>query len=186
MRLLLGAVLGIIAVGVLLIAYGVLGSRPVATAPISIGARGDEYQPVQPVSERLTLRDDANWSTAPQLQLRCEPGQRAMIRQVQGALAAECVDAAAAVERVGLTPTRVSYDVSAPRAVRALQTYPAPRPLTSRAPRAPGRNWNQTALVIGGSTAAGAGLGAIFGGKTGALIGAAIGGGASSLFEARH
>jgi hypothetical protein len=38
--------------------------------------------------------------------------------------------------------------------------------------------------VIGGTTAAGAGLGAIFGGKKGALIGAALGGGASSIYEA--
>jgi hypothetical protein len=50
---------------------------------------------------------------------------------------------------------------------------------------APGRNWKKTALVIGGSTAAGAGVGAIFGGKKGALIGAAIGGGASTLYEAK-
>ena len=40
-------------------------------------------------------------------------------------------------------------------------------------------------MVIGGSTAAGAGLGAIFGGKKGALIGAAIGGGAGTLYEAK-
>ena len=40
-------------------------------------------------------------------------------------------------------------------------------------------------MVIGGTTAAGAGVGGIFGGKKGALIGAAIGGGASSIYEAR-
>lgn len=51
--------------------------------------------------------------------------------------------------------------------------------------RAPGRDWKKTALVIGGSTATGAGVGAIFGGKKGALIGAAIGGGASTLYEAK-
>jgi hypothetical protein len=48
-----------------------------------------------------------------------------------------------------------------------------------------GRDWKKTALVIGGSTATGAGVGAIFGGKKGALIGAAIGGGASTLYEAK-
>ena len=37
--------------------------------------------------------------------------------------------------------------------------------------------------MIGGSTAAGAGLGGIFGGKKGALIGAAIGGGASTIYQ---
>ena len=40
--------------------------------------------------------------------------------------------------------------------------------------------------VIGGTAAAGAGLGAIFGGKKGALIGAAIGGGAGTLFEVKR
>jgi hypothetical protein len=49
--------------------------------------------------------------------------------------------------------------------------------------RAPKRDWKKTALVIGGSTAAGAGVGAIFGGKKGALIGAAVGGGASTIYE---
>jgi hypothetical protein len=45
------------------------------------------------------------------------------------------------------------------------------------------RTWKKTAMVIGGSAASGAGVGAIMGGKKGALIGAAIGGGAASIFE---
>ena len=49
--------------------------------------------------------------------------------------------------------------------------------------RAPGRDWKKTALIIGGSSATGAGVGALFGGKKGALIGAAIGGGASTIYE---
>jgi hypothetical protein len=49
--------------------------------------------------------------------------------------------------------------------------------------RTRGRDWKKTAMIIGGSSAAGAGLGAIFGGKKGALIGAAIGGGASTIYE---
>jgi hypothetical protein len=50
------------------------------------------------------------------------------------------------------------------------------------------RSWTKTALIIGGSTASGAGVGGIMGGKKGALIGAAIGGGAASIYEAsrRH
>jgi uncharacterized protein YcfJ len=64
---------------------------------------------------------------------------------------------------------------------------PAPRTRTVRVVhRAPRRDWQKTAMVIGGTTAAGAGLGAIFGGKKGALIGAALGGGASALYEAKH
>ena len=50
----------------------------------------------------------------------------------------------------------------------------------------PQRDWTKTLLVVGGSTAAGAGLGGIVGGGKGAAIGAAIGGGASTLFEALH
>ncbi len=47
----------------------------------------------------------------------------------------------------------------------------------------PKKNWTRTAMIIGGSSAAGAGVGAIVGGKKGALIGAAIGGGASTIYE---
>lgn len=45
------------------------------------------------------------------------------------------------------------------------------------------RTWQKTAMIIGGSTAGGAGLGGIIGGKKGALIGAAIGGGAATIYE---
>ena len=48
----------------------------------------------------------------------------------------------------------------------------------------PERTWKKSALIIGGSAASGAGVGAIVDGKKGALIGAAIGGGAASIYEA--
>jgi len=47
------------------------------------------------------------------------------------------------------------------------------------------RSWKKSALVIGGSTAAGAGVGALVGGKKGALIGAAAGAGAGTVYEVR-
>ena len=46
------------------------------------------------------------------------------------------------------------------------------------------RTWAKTGLIIGGAAASGAGVGAIVDGKKGALIGAAIGGGAASRYEA--
>jgi hypothetical protein len=49
--------------------------------------------------------------------------------------------------------------------------------------RAPRRDWKKTALVIGGSTATAAGIGALVGGKKGSLVGAALGGGVSTLYE---
>ena len=94
----------------------------------------------------------------------------------------------------------IAYPVSdaAPanvRAVRAVDTYDAPRrisrpvsyePRSTRIERAPSRDWTRTAMIIGGSTAAGAGLGGIFGGKKGALIGAALGGGAATIYEVKN
>jgi hypothetical protein len=71
-------------------------------------------------------------------------------------------------------------------AVRRYASRPSIRTTPVRAVRSSGRDWKKTAMVIGGSTAAGAGLGAIFGGKKGALIGAAIGGGAGTLFEVKN
>ena len=145
MRAFLAAVLSVIAVGVMLIAYGLLNPR-VATADI--------YPSARPMlaSERVGYVED-------------------------------------------LTPRRpMAYRVNDARAVPVYDTYQAPRRVrtvrtTRTAPdgieRSPGRDWTKTAMVIGGTTAAGAGLGAIFGGKKGALIGAAIGGGAGTLYEVR-
>ena len=76
-----------------------------------------------------------------------------------------------------------TYDTYAPAPRRVTTTRRAVS--SSSVERARGRDWKKTALVIGGTTATGAGLGAIFGGKKGALIGAAIGGGASTIYEAR-
>jgi hypothetical protein len=56
------------------------------------------------------------------------------------------------------------------------------RPARYRTER-PHRSWQKSALLIGGSTATGAGIGGIVHGKSGALIGAALGGGASSIYE---
>ena len=46
------------------------------------------------------------------------------------------------------------------------------------------RSWTKTALIIGGSAASVSGVGGAVKGKKGALIGAAIGGGAASIYEA--
>lgn len=48
----------------------------------------------------------------------------------------------------------------------------------------PRRTWAKTALIVGGSAASGAGVGGLINGKKGALVGAAIGGGAASIYEA--
>jgi hypothetical protein len=47
----------------------------------------------------------------------------------------------------------------------------------------PKRSWQKSVMLIGGSAAGGAGIGALIGGKKGAGIGALLGGGAATLFD---
>ena len=87
----------------------------------------------------------------------------------------------------GSQARRVVYDE---RAVQARPVrYATSRPVARRssaqyAERAPERSKTKSALMIAGSAATGAGVGAALKGKKGALIGAAIGGGSASIYEA--
>ena len=70
--------------------------------------------------------------------------------------------------------------------VRTVNTAPVRRVSTQSretARRESDRSWGKTAMIIGGSTGAGAGIGGLIGGKKGALIGAAVGGGAATIYE---
>ena len=81
---------------------------------------------------------------------------------------------------------------------------PAPTPITTPASRAPAesvihehnnepapkvhregdsRSWKDSALIIGSSAGAGAGIGALAKGKKGAIVGAAVGGVAGTVYE---
>jgi hypothetical protein len=82
--------------------------------------------------------------------------------------------AAPAVVRQAPAPRQTVYRTAAPAQ--------EDRVVVERA--SPQRSWVKTAMVIGGSSAAGAGVGGLMGGKRGALVGAAIGGGAASIYEA--
>ncbi len=178
MRAFIATTLGVIAAGVLVVAYGLVG--PHAGAPAFDGVSAPNGRAVL-VNDRVPLgpADDA---LGAQLQLRCGPGQAAVVRQIAGSTQAACViDGAPYAYARG----SISQPVSEVREYAPARTSYVPRRTTARYV-APRRDWQKTAMVIGGSTAAGAGLGAIFGGKKGALIGAAIGGGASTLYEARR
>jgi hypothetical protein len=83
--------------------------------------------------------------------------------------------------RATVTPIAARRTVSSSRNVAAPS---AQRDRVVDDERQPTRTWKKTALIIGGSTASGAGVGAIIGGKKGAIAGAAIGGGAASIYEA--
>jgi hypothetical protein len=156
MRVFLATVLSVIAIGVMLIAYGLLNPRTAADPYAYPGAR-----PVV-ASPRVGVVDegDASRGYAPNPYLTDRP--------------------------------TLVYPVNNPRPIPAYETYPARRPVTtrrvvtrtsSRVATAPRRDWVKTAMVIGATTASGAGLGGIFGGRKGALIGAALGGGAGTLYE---
>jgi hypothetical protein len=134
--------------------------------------------------------------------VNCEPRQQAVVRQTIASgelqVSIQCVTSTlqpvgyvdeygrpVAGSGVGMVPA-----VYTPQAVAPAPVY-APRAVVRQPPRAvstsarpAGRSWQKTALVIGGSTGAGAGIGGLIGGKKGALIGAAIGGGSATLFEA--
>jgi hypothetical protein len=74
-----------------------------------------------------------------------------------------------------LRPRQSAYGTYAPVARRSTVPY---------AYREPRRSKAKSALTIAGAAAAGAGVGGALKGKTGALVGAAIGGGSASIYEA--
>jgi hypothetical protein len=89
-----------------------------------------------------------------------------------------------------LRPAAVPVAAPAPVPVRRASAQPAvyrTAPVQERVvveEAQPKRSWTKTAMIIGGSAASGAAVGGIVDGKKGALIGAAIGGGAASIYEA--
>ena len=144
----------------------------------------------------------------------CGPAQRAVVRQtlndgtpkvdidcVQGvpgtAAATYVIDEAGRVvpATVGLEPAMpvarvaampVAYQpqiVSAPAVYEPVVQAPR-RTAATAAPIRKRTTWQKRALIIGGSAGAGAGVGALVGGKKGALIGAAVGGGGAALVDA--
>lgn len=150
-------------------------------------------------------------SSAAPVSFACESSQRAVMRQVlvngvpQQQMSCESTNGASEFAPVGTTgtvPAAVpgyapgSY-VQAPLA--DTQFVPATQVVTRQiAPtrvvyqqvperriivRRPKRSVRTSALIIGGSAAGGAGIGALIGGKRGAGIGALAGGGAAALWD---
>jgi hypothetical protein len=118
------------------------------------------------------------FSPAPAL-VQSADGQYVPANPVAGAPAPRAVAAQPVALRTATAPRRVVYRDATP--TRQVQ---AARERVSTEDARPRRSWQKSALIIGGSAASGAGVGAIVGGKKGALIGAALGGGASSIYEA--
>jgi hypothetical protein len=106
----------------------------------------------------VTVMCSAAPAFAEQVVVSCGAGQHAVVRSANG-------DGVTRVQCVRNSTTRSS-------------TY-----RTRYAAERPRRSWGKSALMIGGGAGTGAGVGAIVKGKRGALIGAALGGGAASIYE---
>ena len=193
MKAILGSALGGLAAGTLALVASAAGRT---TAPADPWAMQAANAP-----RALTVADTRTGNTATTnapTMVQCEPQQEAVLRRsiVAGREVAEvtCVSrtpAAPVVTEAAYFDGRPAYsqsDIVTQPVVRrqpARQVVYRDRPVAAaRQADVKKRSWKKTALVIGGSTAAGAGVGAIAGGKKGALIGAAVGGGAATIYEA--
>jgi hypothetical protein len=78
--------------------------------------------------------------------------------------------------------TYATQPVYAPQPVARSTVASQRRVVSERVPEKK-RSWQKAALLIGGSAGTGAGVGGLVAGKKGALVGAAIGGGAASVYE---
>ena len=163
--------------------------------------------PSADASRTSTFDSRANASTNPVL-VNCADGYRALVRPTavagQPVSQVDCVAATPAypvsldaygqpVPYSGAQPVLASY-TDAPVARPAVPTRtvyrePAPtyrtatRTTTVRQPTTQTRSWKKSALIIGGSAAAGAGVGAVIDGGSGAKKGAIIGGVAGTVYD---
>jgi hypothetical protein len=175
----LAGVLSVIAAGVLLIAYGLLS--PQASA-FDMRTAVDQFgRPIVPNAGMMpaAYQTPTGYVMTP---VYGNPAQQPVATYPGAAYPGyQTVSYGSPAAYPAAQP--VIYEPAQP--VRTVVTQPAQRRVaTQRVDRAPGRDWKKTALIIGGSTAGGAGLGGLIGGKKGALIGAALGGGASTIYEA--
>ncbi len=188
MKTIIGSAIGVLAIGLVLIGAGLRGAATsnaaASVAPQSAVAAG--------ASNVLPVADVSGATAGGPVMVNCAPGQRALVRQValngQAVSQVACVaDPAAAFATDGYAAGSQAFRPVSYQSARTSDLTER-RPVYQQA--APERvvreqrSWKKPLLVIGGSTAAGAGIGGIVGGKKGALIGAALGGGASTLYEA--
>jgi len=117
--------------------------------------------PTEAAAQSYRYADDDQ----PAVIVECGPGQRAVMAQ----------------RRVNGTSQVVARCEGTSQAVRARRVS---RASTQYVERQPQRTKTKTALMIAGGAATGAGVGGALKGKKGALVGATIGGGSATVYEA--
>ncbi len=133
-----------------------------------------------------------------QMLVNCGPYQRTLVRttylngqpvaQVDCVAAETVAPAAYAPQQFAAPGVQPVVYQQAPRVVRTVSA-PAPRRAAASAQRVvyterkPVRSKTKSAVIIGTTAAAGAGVGALIGGKKGAIIGAVAGGGGAAVWD---
>lgn len=157
MKTLFGAVAGALALGAVLVSYDLgerhIFSRDYVTVPVGYQQPGNPYW----------VQTGQSGYMAPYAMPVSAQGPYAMTPAVY------------------TTPQHASERVVAPQpAVRRVSTQ---RTYSSERVSTPTRTWQKSALLIAGSAAGGAGVGALIGGKKGAGIGALLGGGSAAIYD---
>jgi hypothetical protein len=165
-------------------AYSTRFARISTMALLGIGA-------LSGVACRSTDAVAAASASATPFAVNCGPGQQALIRPgVAAGQAISQVDCVPVAGGLAASPALATLDGDPRLMPVAYQSAVQPvryRPVTyERAPMrrvTRGRSVKKSALIIGSSAGIGAGVGAAVKGKKGALIGAAIGGGAATIWD---
>jgi len=157
----LGWVAGLVAAGGLVLGSAYASKRPeaAASAPAPLAQNS--------VQAGSTLVD-------------CGAGQNVLLRQANGVTQVQCVPGATTTGGDFLQPIPIQANVpqvayGAPLQVQQASYEPRPAPRATTRRVTTGRSWKKSAAIIGGATAAGAGVGAILDGGSGAKKGAVVG-----------
>jgi len=187
MRIMMNTVVGS-AIGGLVAGAVALGAGAVmkpSTAPV--------YPPDANSAYAMTVANTAPFNNGAQLggQPQCQPYEEVVLRRafVSGREVTDvtCITRMNSVGAPAAYAQPVAYTQPASRdqvVTRPVARTAQRQRISSReVSNETDRSWGKTAMIIGGSSGAGAGLGGLIGGKKGALIGAALGGGAATIYE---
>lgn len=146
-------------------------------SPLGTATVGDQQMLVNCGPYQRTLVRTTYLNGQPVSQVDCVPAENVAPAAAQYAPQQFAAPGTGIVQPVVYQP--------APRVVRTVSS-PAPRATTQRVvytERKPVRSKTKSAVIIGTTAAAGAGVGALIGGKKGAIIGAVAGGGGAAIWD---